>query len=204
MKRDFLKDLNLSDEQIEKIMASNGYDVSEAIKKATLDTGKPDPQKSDPALEEELKLLRDTKSKYEQLVKEGMTPEERIKRAEEDAAAEKVKYLRLQSEATAKSILVSTGIDEAAMAKILPGIVTDDINATEKRAADYASVFSAAIDAAKKSKEEELLKKTPEPPSGTATPPDLDYSKKLDEARVNGASQAEIAYMIRAGQQAPK
>lgn len=193
MERKFLKELGLEDEQIEQIMKQNGQDVGKTLEKAKAEAAA--------ATAAEMEKLKADSAELERLRKQSMSAEELTKKALADADAERVRYLKMQGEAKATTILAKAGMAEDALGKILPALVTDDLAETEQRATDYAMVFSTAIEAACRAKEEELLKRTPEPPAANGAPnPGADVQKKLEEASAAG-DMASVAYWTRVAQQ---
>lgn len=194
MKREFLTELGIEDENvIEKIMSSNGYDLTKAIEKAVQETKN--------QFKPELEKLKKESAELEKLRKENMTAEELTKQALSAAEAERKNYLKMQGEAKATTILVKAGVGEDVVTKILPILVTDDVSITEKNANEYAEVLTNAVESAKKAKEEELLKSIPLPPAGGGTQGSAqEFQKQLEEAQANG-DMASVAYLTRLRQQ---
>lgn len=201
MKREFLQELGLTAEQVDKVMKSHGYDVTEALKKAR-EEGRSEAEASAAEKLAELEELRHVQKELDALKKAGMSAEEQAKAAQQQAEAERAKYLKLQGEARATGILAGAGFDEEALQTVLPSVVCEDLADTERRARGLAEVFAAATEKARRAKEEELLKNTPEPPAGagSAANPDAAALQKQADALLAG-NVSEAAYWARVAQQ---
>jgi hypothetical protein len=142
-----------TEEQIDKIMDMNGKDINST--KAKLSTDKA-----------ELERLKTIEEEYQKTKDASLTAEEKYQKLLKDSAEKEKQYSVQLNRIKAENVLVSAGYKVEEIGDLFDGIVTEDTDATVKRATGLATLLKSKSDAAAKSKEAELLQGMTPPPAG--------------------------------------
>lgn len=138
-----------TEEQITAILNINGTDVTNAKKNNV-----------DPKI---LKKLQEDSAAYAKLQEAGLTDEEKIQKALQEAKDSKIEFAKKSNRLDAEKILVGAGLTEEDYKDLIDGIVTDDAEVTKNMATNLASLISKQKDSAIQKTKEELM-------DGTNTP----------------------------------
>lgn len=165
MKREQLRELGLTDEQIDVIMSANGNDINEL-------------KKQNETLNAQIKAMITEKDdiikEYDEFKKSKMTDEELAKaKAEEERIANEAiltsakeaeaKYTRLCLEAKARGVLVTGGIKDDDLDKFVSTVIGADEDETVTRAKTLVDYVNSQKELAKNQAIQEVLNKTPNP-----------------------------------------
>jgi hypothetical protein len=142
-----------TEEQIDKIMDMNGKDINST--KAKLSTDKA-----------ELERLKAIEEEYQKNKDASLTAEEKYQKLLKDMEAKSRQSAIDLNKMKAENILVSAGYKVDEIGDLFDGIVTEDSEATVKRATSLATLLKSKSDAAAKAKEAELLQQMTPPPAG--------------------------------------
>lgn len=135
-----------TEEQITAILNINGNDLAEAKKKNV-----------DPKM---LKKLQEDSAAYEKLKEAGLTDEEKIQKALQDAKDAEANYKRQSSRLDVEKILVAAGLTEDDYEDLIDGLVSEDAEASKTLATNLASMLAKQREAAVQKTKEELLDET--------------------------------------------
>ncbi len=138
-----------TEEQITAILNINGTDVTNAKKNNV-----------DPKI---LKKLQEDSAAYAKLQEAGLTDEEKIQKALQEAKDSKIEFAKKSNRLDAEKILVGAGLTEEDYKDLIDGIVTDDAEVTKNMATNLVSLISKQKDSAIQKTKEELM-------DGTNTP----------------------------------
>lgn len=148
-----------TEEQITAILNINGTDVTNAKRNNV-----------DPKI---LKKLQEDSAAYAKLQEAGLTDEEKIQKALQDAKDSKIEFAKKSNRLDAEKILVGAGLTEEDYKDLIDGIVTDDAEVTKNMATNLASLISKQKDSAIQKTKEELMDGT-KTPGGTGGSEDDD------------------------------
>lgn len=132
-----------TEEQITAILNINGTDLAEAKKKNV-----------DPKV---LKQLQDDSAAYKKLQEAGLTDEEKIQKALEDAAASKIDFQKKSNRLEVEKILVSAGLAEDDYKDVIDGLVSEDAEKSKNLATNLATMLSKQKEAVVQKTKEELM-----------------------------------------------
>ena len=132
-----------TEEQITAILNINGSDLAEAKKKNV-----------DPKV---LKKLQEDSAAYEKLKEAGLTDEEKIQKALQDAKDAEANYKRQSSRLDVEKILVAAGLTEDDYKDLIDGLVSEDAEASKTLATNLASMLAKQKEAAVQKTKEELM-----------------------------------------------
>lgn len=135
-----------TEEQITAILNINGNDLAEAKKKNV-----------DPKM---LKKLQEDSAAYEKLKEAGLTDEEKIQKALQDAKDAEANYKRQSSRLDVEKILVAAGLAEDDYKDLIDGLVSEDAEASKTLATNLASMLAKQREAAVQKTKEELMDET--------------------------------------------
>ena len=138
-----------TEEQINALMDIHGMDMTNAKKNNV-----------DPKV---FKKLQEDSAAYAKLQEAGLTDEEKIQKALQEAEDSKVEYAKKSNRLDAEKILGGAGLTEEDYKDLIDGIVTDDAETTRNMATNLAGLISKQKDAAIQKAKEELM-------DGTNTP----------------------------------
>lgn len=161
-----------TEEQINALMDIHGTDMSNAKKNNV-----------DPKV---LKKLQEDSAAYEKLQEAGLTDEEKIQKALQDAEDSKIEFAKKSNRLDAVQILVTAGLTEADYKDLIDGIVTDDAEATKNMATNLASLISKQKAAAIQKTKEELM-------DGTKTPGGTGGSEEDDKTDAEKFAEGLVA-----------
>lgn len=143
MKKEDLEKMGLTEEQIFSILDINKIDVDEAKKKNV-----------DPKV---LKQLQEDSAAYKRLQEAGLTDEEKIQKALDDAAASKADFQKKSNRLDVEKILVSAGLTEDDYKDLIDGLVTEDAEASKTLATNLANLLTKQKETAVQKTKEELM-----------------------------------------------
>lgn len=132
-----------TEEQITAILNINGADLTEAKKKNV-----------DPKV---LKKLQEDSAAYEKLKEAGLTDEEKIQKALQDAKDAEANYKRQSNRLDVEKILVAAGLTEDDYKDLIDGLVSEDAEASKTLATNLASMLAKQKEAAVQKTKEELM-----------------------------------------------
>lgn len=135
-----------TEEQITAILNINGADLTEAKKKNV-----------DPKV---LKKLQEDSAAYEKLREAGLTDEEKIQKALQDAKDAEANYKRQSSRLDVEKILVAAGLTEEDYKDLIDGLVSEDAEASKTLATNLANMLAKQKEAAVQKTKEELMDET--------------------------------------------
>ena len=152
MKREILKELGLTDEQIEQIMAENGKDVQSEKTKAD-------------KLKEQAEKATELQKQLDEINEKGLSETEKANKALEDANKKIAELTSNTFKSEAKAILSKAGLEDADIDVLIPGMVAglDKVEDVQSRANAYVGAISKIRENAIKEKEKKDL-------DGTGTP----------------------------------
>jgi hypothetical protein len=165
-----------TEEQIDALMDIHGTDMTNAKKNNV-----------DPKV---LKKLQEDSAAYAKLQEAGLTDEEKIQKALQDAKDSKIEFAKKSNRLDAEKILVGAGLTEEDYKDLIDGIVTDDAEVTKTMATNLASLISKQKDAAIQKTKEELMDGT-HTPGGTGGSGDDDETDAEKVAKEIAGSQKE-------------
>lgn len=132
-----------TEEQITALLNINGTDITEAKKNNV-----------DPKV---LKKLQDDSAAYEKLKEAGLTNEEKIQKALQDAKDAEANYKRQSNRLDVEKILVAAGLTEDDYKDLIDGLVSEDADASKALATNLASMLTKQKDASVQKTKEELM-----------------------------------------------
>ncbi|MBD5545858.1 MAG: hypothetical protein HDQ97_00375 [Lachnospiraceae bacterium] len=132
-----------TEEQITAILNINGTDLTEAKKKNV-----------DPKV---LKQLQDDSAAYKKLQEAGLTDEEKIQKALDDAAASKIDFQKKSNRLEVEKILVAAGLTEDDYKDVIDGLVSEDAEKSKNLATNLAAMLSKQKESAVQKTKEELM-----------------------------------------------
>lgn len=138
-----------TEEQITALLNINGNDIETWKKKV--------PKKA-----EYEELLRKA-GEYDKLEEAGLTDEEKVQKALEDAENAKAEFAKKTNRLDAEKILVGAGLSEEDYKDLIDGIVSDDADTTKSMATNLANLITKQKESAIQKTKEELM-------DGTHTP----------------------------------
>lgn len=141
-----------TEEQITAILNINGTDITSAKKNNV-----------DPKV---LKQLQADSEAYKKLQEAGLTDEEKIQKALDDAAASKAEFAKKSNRLDVEKILVGAGLTEDDYKDFIDGLVSEDAEASKTLATNLANMLSKQKEAAVQKTKEELMDGTQTPGSG--------------------------------------
>lgn len=165
-----------TEEQIDALMDIHGTDMTNAKKNNV-----------DPKV---LKKLQEDSAAYAKLQEAGLTDEEKIQKALQDAKDSKIEFAKKSNRLDAEKILVGAGLTEEDYKDLIDGIVTDDAEVTKTMATNLASLISKQKDSAIQKTKEELMDGT-NTPGGTGGSGDDDETDAEKVAKEIAGSQKE-------------
>lgn len=142
-----------TEEQITAILNINGTDLDNAKKNNV-----------DPKI---LKKLQEDSAAYAKLQEAGLTDEEKIQKALQDAEDTKIEFAKKVNKLDAEKILVAAGLTEEDYKDLIDGIVTDNADSTKAMATNLAGLITKQKDAAVQKTKEELMDGTNTPSGGS-------------------------------------
>ncbi|MFA5715103.1 MAG: hypothetical protein WC998_05160 [Candidatus Paceibacterota bacterium] len=176
MKRDDVTTLfpDATKEQVDKLMTIYGDDVNTVKSKYSVD-------------QSELERLKLIEEEHQKTKDATLSAEEKYQKAIKEKDEQTKRFARELNRMKAENILVTAGLKVEEVGDLFEGIVSDDADATAKRATSLASLLKTKTEAAEKAKETELLQGMETPPAGqqgvtTVTPEE--FSKMGYESRV--------------------
>ncbi len=145
MTREQIKDQfpDATDEQITAILNINGTDLTEAKKKNV-----------DPKV---LKQLQEDSAAYKKLQEAGLTDEEKIQKALDDAETSRLDFQKKSNRLDVEKILVSAGLTEDDYKDLIDGLVTEDAEASKTLATNLANLLTKQKETAVQKTKEELM-----------------------------------------------
>lgn len=145
MTREQVKELfpDATDEQITAILNINGTDLAEAKKKNV-----------DPKV---LKQLQEDSAAYKKLQEAGLTDEEKIQKALQDAKDAELNFKKQSSRLDVEKILVGSGLTEDDYKDLIDGLVSEDAEASKTLATNLAAMLTKQKEAAVQKTKEELM-----------------------------------------------
>lgn len=148
MTREQVKELfpDATEEQITSLLNINGTDITAAKKNNV-----------DPKV---LKKLQEDSAAYEKLKEAGLTDEEKIQKALQDAKDAEANYKRQSSRLDVEKILVAAGLAEDDYKDLIDGLVSEDAEASKTLATNLASMLAKQREAAVQRTKEELMDET--------------------------------------------
>ncbi|MDE7446157.1 MAG: hypothetical protein K2N15_10735 [Lachnospiraceae bacterium] len=132
-----------TEEQITAILNINGTDLTEAKK-----------ENVDPKV---LKQLQDDSAAYKKLQEAGLTDEEKIQKALDDAAASKIDFQKKSNRLEVEKILVAAGLTEDDYKDVIDGLVSEDAEKSKNLASNLATMLSKQKEAVVQKTKEELM-----------------------------------------------
>lgn len=138
-----------TEEQITALLNINGNDIETWKKKV--------PKKA-----EYEELLRKA-GEYDKLEEAGLTDEEKVQKALEEAENAKAEFAKKTNRLDAEKILVGAGLSEEDYKDLIDGIVSDDADTTKSMATNLANLITKQKESAIQKTKEELM-------DGTHTP----------------------------------
>lgn len=138
-----------TEEQITALLNINGNDIETWKKKV--------PKKA-----EYDELLRKA-GEYDKLEEAGLTDEEKVQKALEEAENAKAEFAKKTNRLDAEKILVGAGLSEEDYKDLIDGIVSDDADTTKSMATNLANLITKQKESAIQKTKEELM-------DGTHTP----------------------------------
>lgn len=138
-----------TEEQITALLNINGNDIETWKKKV--------PKKA-----EYEELLRKA-GEYDKLEEAGLTDEEKVQKALEEAENAKAEFAKKTNRLDAEKILVGAGLSEEDYKDLIDGIVSDDADTTKSMATNLANLITKQKESAVQKTKEELM-------DGTHTP----------------------------------
>ena len=135
-----------TDEQITALLNINGTDIT-AAKKNNVDP-------------KTLKKLQEESAAYQKLQEAGLTDEEKIQKALNDAEVAKAEYAKKSNQLEVEKILVEAGLTKEEYENLLDGLVTEDAEVSKTRATNLATMMSKQKEAIEKKTKEDLMDKT--------------------------------------------
>jgi len=142
-----------TEEQITAILNINGTDLSAAKKNNV-----------DPKV---LKQLQEDSAAYKKLQEAGLTDEEKIQKALNDAAASKADFQKKSNRLDVEKILVGAGLTEDDYKDLIDGLVSEDAEASKTLATNLATMLTKQKEAAVQRTKEELMDGTKGGSGGT-------------------------------------
>lgn len=142
-----------TDEQITAILNINGTDLTAAKKNNV-----------DPKV---LKQLQEDSAAYKKLQEAGLTDEEKIQKALDDAAASKADFQKKSNRLDVEKILVGAGLTEDDYKDLIDGLVSEDAAASKALATNLATMLTKQKEAAVQKTKEELMDGTKGGSGGT-------------------------------------
>lgn len=148
MTREQVKELfpDATEEQITSLLNINGTDITAAKKNNV-----------DPKV---LKQLQEDSAAYKKLQEAGLTDEEKMKKALEDAAASKADFTKKSNRLDVEKILVAAGLTEEDYKDLIDGLVSEDAEASKALATNLANMLTKQKEAAVQKTKEELMDRT--------------------------------------------
>lgn len=145
MTREQVKELfpDATDEQITAILNINGTDLAEAKKKNV-----------DPKV---LKQLQEDSAAYKKLQEAGLTDEEKIQKALQNAKNAELNFKKQSSRLDVEKILVGAGLTEDDYKDLIDGLVSEDAEASKTLATNLATMLTKQKEAAVQKTKEELM-----------------------------------------------
>ena len=138
-----------TDEQITAILNINGTDI-EGAKKNNVDP-------------KVLKQLQADSDAYKKLKDAGLSDEEKIQNALNEAKASKAEFAKKSNRLDVEKILVGAGLTEEDYKDIIDGIVSEDAEASKTLASNMANMLTKQKEAAIQKTKEELMDGTQMP-----------------------------------------
>lgn len=168
-----------TEEQITAILNINGTDLAEAKKKNV-----------DPKV---LKQLQDDSAAYKKLQEAGLTDEEKIQKALDDAAASKIDFQKKSNRLDVEKILVAAGLTEDDYKDVIDGLVSEDAEKSKNLATNLAAMLSKQKEAAVQKTKEELMDGTKGGNGGGADSSSGDDEKTDDVKNVESISFGSVS-----------
>lgn len=144
--------------------------------------------------------LAAARKELEDLKKSGMTDDEKMKKAIEDANAKEKEYLKKLNRLEVEKLFVADGLKEEDYKDLIDDIISDDAEKTTKFANNLLTMIKNQKSATEQSVRAEVQRNTPRTPSGTSTESGKDYAKMIEEAQMRGDFSA-VAYYTRLAEQ---
>ncbi len=176
MTRDQVKEQfpDATEDQITAILNINGTDL-EAAKKNNVDP-------------KVLKQLQEDSAAYKKLQDAGLSDEEKIQKALNDAAAAEKDFKRKSNRLDVEKILVSAGLTEEDYKGLIDGLVSDDAETSKALATNLTTMLGKQKDAAIQKTKEELMDGT----KGTGGSGGKSSTGDDDEDQSEGAKYAQM------------
>lgn len=175
-----------TDEQISAILNINGTDLAEAKKKNV-----------DPKV---LKQLQEDSAAYKKLQEAGLTDEEKIQKALDDAAASKADFQKKSNRLDVEKILVGAGLTEEDYKDLIDGLVSEDAEASKALATNLATMLTKQKEVAVQKTKEELMDGTKGGSGGTGGSGGGDGEKPDDVKNAESISFGGVAKEAKAAQ----
>jgi len=132
-----------TEEQITAILNINGADLTEAKKKNV-----------DPKV---LKQLQEDSAAYKKLQEAGLTDEEKIQKALQNAKDAELNFKKQSSRLDVEKILVGAGLTEEDYKDLIDGLVSEDAEASKTLATNLATMLTKQKETAVQKTKEELM-----------------------------------------------
>ena len=166
-----------TDEQITAILNINGTDITAAKKNNV-----------DPKV---LKQLQEDSAAYKKLQEAGLSDEEKIQKALDDAAASKADFQKKSNRLDVEKILVSAGLTEEDYKDIIDGLVSEDAEASKNLATSMSNMLTKQKEAAIQKTKEELMDRTKTPGGSGYGEEDDKKTPDIKFAEMAASSKAE-------------
>lgn len=166
-----------TDEQITAILNINGTDITAAKKNNV-----------DPKV---LKQLQEDSAAYKKLQEAGLSDEEKIQKALDDAAASKADFQKKSNRLDVEKILVSAGLTEEDYKDIIDGLVSEDAEASKNLATSMSNMLTKQKEAAIQKTKEELMDRTKTPGGSGDGEEDDKKTPDIKFAEMAASSKAE-------------
>lgn len=164
MKRDALRELGITDEQLDEIMRMNGEDINAANAKTK-------------SLQSQLDEAKGLIDQFNQKQQQQLTQEEQIKALQDQLAKQQRDMAVKENAIDARAILKGIGLPDDAVNLQLERIVSEDPEATKANAQALADLITAQREEAEAATRKSLLKQTPHP-AGAGSDGDKTVSKE--------------------------
>ena len=163
-----------TDEQITAILNINGTDITAAKKNNV-----------DPKV---LKQLQEDSAAYKKLQEAGLSDEEKIQKALDDAAASKAEFAKKSNRLDVEKILVGAGLTEEDYKDLIDGLVSEDADASKALATNLANMLTKQKEAAIQKTKEELMDGTPTP-GGSGEDDEKSTAEKIAQKLYGGKKE---------------
>lgn len=144
--------------------------------------------------------LAAARKELEDLKKSGMTDDEKMRKAIEDANAKEKEYLTKLNRLEIEKLFVAEGLKEDDYKDLIDDIISDDAEKTTKFANNLLTMIKNQKSATEQSVRAEVQRNTPRTPAGTSTESGKDYARMIKDSQARGDFSA-VAYYTRLAEQ---